>query len=622
MGLLCAGLPADFPAPILVAMHLDPDHVSQVVPLLQRHTPLRVAVAETGLRAKAGTVYVAPPDHHLQIRGGTLRLSKTARVNFSRPNIDVLFASVAAEYGPGAVVGILSGTGHDGTAGMVEVTERGGVAFAEDPSTATFSGMPGAAARTGFLDAILPIDQVPAFLSRVLRRRIPVSEHQWTKLLAVLEEQTGTKFAQYRSSTLHRRLQQRMAVQGCASMTAYLRILDKDPSEVERLHESFLIKVSSFFRDPGSWRSLAKRIASYHPPPGMPVRAWSAGCATGEEAYSLAILLAHRFGVGADWKVFATDLDADALQVARTGRYRNADLEAVPAADRARYFQQEGLSWRVGRELRGHVVFGRHNLLRDPPLRGMDVLACRNVLVYVNRAEKRRALLRLTASVRPGGYLFLGNAEAPMPVPGMKRVGRTNYFQRAVDVPTMPDEGERAGDPINGDGHDGKRPRKAARRPRDPTSPRTQEDLNDELQSRNEELETVNEELQSLNDEMTAMEDEMRDLIDKSQRTNDFLRTLLDTSPEAVVACDAKNRVVFWNKAAVKRFFLSPEQALGGDLLKLVPALGKKDFRAAAKKVREPRGTRATVKEDGAEYRFQALPAEKGKGRGYVLRVR
>jgi chemotaxis methyl-accepting protein methylase len=631
LGRLLSGLPDGFPAPVLVALHLDPNHRSQAVALLQQRTKLQVMAALSGSSVQAGTVYVAPPDHHLELRRGKIRLTQAPRVSYSRPSIDVLFASVAKDYGPSGIVVVLSGTGTDGSAGLAAVKRRGGLAVAEDASTAAFAGMPAAAERTGLLDAILPIGQIPAFLMRAVAHRVTVTELQWERMLALLAARTGARFSRYRSSTLHRRLQQRLAARGCRTMAAYLRILGRDGAEVDRLHATFLIKVSSFLRDPGSWRALAREIAPLAAKRPDGLRVWSAGCATGEEAYTLAMLLARTVGLGpaVPWKVFATDLDEGALKAARTARYSEDQVRSIPKADLAAFFVRDRSGWRVGKALRGRVVFGRHDLLHDPPLSNMDVLACRNVLIYFSPEERERTLHRLSFAVNPGGVLFLGRAEALRAIPGFDRVRLTTFFRRRGLPNLMPTRKKSPADP--GAAATRKTARTAVRphrvpRPRgvaDENGSLAQQDLNEELQSRNEELETVNEELQSLNDELSTMEEQMRGLGEESQRTNDFLRVLLNTSSDILIACDASNRVTFWNRAAIKRYRLSPEQAVGGELFDLVPALGTAAIRAASRKVRAMGKTsRVALKQTGAEYRFDPLPSGAGKRRGYLLRVR
>lgn len=630
LGRLLDGLPANFAAPVLVALHLDPHHASQAVQILQQRSLLAVETARSGAIALPGHVYVAPPDRHLEVRAGRLLLSRAPRVSYSRPSVDVLFTSVAAQYGPGAIVAVLSGTGSDGAYGVAAVKAAGGLAVAEAGSTAGFAGMPEAASRTGLVDAVLPVDQIPAFLLRAATRQVPVTRRQWLRMLDLLHRTTGARFARYRSSTLHRRLQQRLTARGAKSMAAYLALLDGEPAEVERLQAAFLIKVSAFTRDPSSWRALARQVRPMAATRTQ-VRAWSAGCATGEEAYTLGILLARELGEDVPWKVFATDLDEGALKLARAGRYTAAQVEGIPKSELERHFTRDGEGWKVGKDLRGHVVFGRHDLLRDPPLASIDLLACRNVLIYFQAEEKQRLLRRLANAVTPGGLLFLGRSEGMRPVPGFERVGDTTFFRRMAVPAAVPTPKQPSSRPSRkGAGAKPSRPNVSLRRKLTPGAAggsdeakfHALQDLNEELQSRNEELETVNEELQSLNDELSTMEEQMRGLGEESKRANDFLRLLLDTSSDVLVACDADNRVTFWNKAAIKRFRLSPAQAVGGELFDLVPALDTPALRNASAKVRRAgRGGRVSVKADGAEHIFDPLP-DGGKRRSYLLRVR
>ncbi|MES2154730.1 MAG: chemotaxis protein CheB [bacterium] len=742
LGILLAGLPERFPASILVVLHLDPHHESQAVPILQHRTRLRVRTALAGKRPQPGTVYLAPPDHHLQLRAGKMRLTQAARVNYSRPSIDVLFASVAEDRGPAAVGVVLSGTGSDGAAGVALIKARGGTAVAEHASTAAFPFMPAAAGRAGLLDATLPVTQIPAFLLHGLTRRVPVSDLEWQRMLAFLQSRTGARFSSYRSTTLHRRLQQRLAATGCRSMAEYLRILNENEAEVDRLQTAFLIKVSSFFRDQATWAVLARRVDAWATTPGRPRRAWSAGCATGEEAYTLAVLLARRLGTGpgASWTVFGTDLDAGALKVARAARYSRDQVRAIPPSDLVRYFVREGAAWRVRKALRAHVVFGRHDLLHDVPLSAMDVVACRNVLIYFKADGKSRTLARLASAVLPGGFLFLGRSEAPGPLASHDRVGRTSLFMRKGLPSAMPARAARSkkaaprrrrapdvsgplagsslivavaidrkgnvelwnpaaqalfgkrqaqvmgkplvgavGDetarqlratmrnpvpqqavPVECTGVGGRRileveclpgaaagstvflgsevrPEvsmpvaqtyeglvRAGRRPPPTAAAKllAQQDLNDELQSRNEELETVNEELQSLNDAMSSMEDEMRGLGEEARRANDFLRLLLDTSSDVLIACNADNRVAFWNDAAIKAYHLSSVQAVGKELFGLLPSLAHAPLKVASRKARASGRTgRVKVLHGGLEYSFDPLSSRSGSRRGYLLRV-
>ncbi len=266
-----------------------------------------------------------------------------------------------------------------------------------------------------------------------------VSARQWLRTLELVKATTGTDFSAYTAATPRRRLLNHAAMAGCRTMSAYLRLIEGDPAAVGRLHNALLIKVTSFFRDQSSWKPLAsqvKRLAADR----APLCAWSAGCATGEEAYSLALLFARARGTGpgARWKVFATDLDDDALATARAARYSDEQVRAIPKPDLERYFEREGLTWRVGKALRSCVVFSRHDILRNPPLNKMDLVSCRNVLVYFRTPGRRRALNSLSFAVKAGGVLFLGQADARGPPDGFDHLAGAMFIQRNALPSTVP----------------------------------------------------------------------------------------------------------------------------------------------------------------------------------------
>jgi PAS domain-containing protein len=384
-------------------------------------------------------------------------------------------------------------------------------------------------------------------------------------------------------------------------------------------------------RDPPSWEALAKEIAVLHAQRGKDLRAWSAACATGEEAYSLALAFARQLGLDPkdDWKVFATDLDDEALEFARAGRYEADQVSGLPEADLGKYFTREGKAWRVGKALRSRVVFGRNDLLSDPPLPSIDILACRNVLIYFGPEAKRLTLKRLSQAVDPGGILFLGSSEAMQEIAGFDRVGNTTFFRRkAISTPMSATDGSNAvADKGPANRRLSRRPLRAHRPPSKAHFDRS--DFDAELQSRNEELQTVNEELQSLNNENSAMEAEMRGLATKAQQANEFLLLLLNTSRDALIACDSADRVVFWNDAATKRFRLSSMQAIGGGLFDMVPALAP--VRSALRKAKPTASpSRVKLRRQGVEYLIDPLqaavdPLEAASDRrsgGYLLRVR
>lgn len=699
---MVGALPATFPAPILAVLHLDPHEPSHAAELLQRFTQLSVIPARHGARLRQGTLYLAPPDRHLEVKKGVIVLSRSPRINFSRPSVDRLLGSAAEAYGKAAIAVIVSGAGSDGQEGIERIKSAGGVCVAEDAKSAAQRGMPDAAAATGCLDAVLPATQLGEFLVRALRQngsQVPASA--WKAAAAILKSRGGVDFDGYRNETLLRQMQGRMTATRSKSAAQYVALLRTDEAELHKLRSALLIKVSSFNRDPEYWEVLQKKVLTplLRNVSGREVRMWSAGCANGEEPYSLAVLsLASSKRRPLAIKVFGTDLDEAALTKARAGHYTTEQMENLSKANVRKYFQTERAGYRVGAQVRRHVIFGRHDLLRDPPLTGMDLVVCRNVLIYLKPRERQEMLNRLTYALRPGGILFLGKAEgARIPGFGFERIVRgAPIFRRSTatraPLPTTVPAGRPrsnakpsgpASEPILFATDDSLRVtlwnhgaerffgltsahavgnslrslipgapaepletslraaaagRKRTKLPRlsvtrqggrhlvdlecvpveggglmfmgsaqarvastkatlDPdllkaSSPdggadssewaslneelqstaEAQQSLNEELQSRNEELETLNEELQSLNDEVQVQGEEAR-------HSTLFLRALLDSGPDALIGCDPRGRVTFWGKPAIQQFGVSEEQALGKDLLHLVPQLDTKAVR-------------------------------------------
>lgn len=407
------GLPSSFGAPILVVQHLDQTHTSTLDKILARETALQVGAAKHGEALEPGHVYVATPGRHLTAENGRVQLTTTSKVARARPSVDVMFRSLAAGYGAGAIAVVLTGSGTDGAEGAALVKRAGGMLGVQDPATATHASMPQAAMKAG-PDEVLPVERIADFLVRALGRpTVAAAGTEWNRLLAQLKSTCGTDFAGYRVTTLERRLQKRMLATGSPNLKAYLALVEKDSEEVALLHAAFLIKVSSFFRDLKPWRRLETEVIAPFARRKDDVRVWSAGCATGEEAYSVAMLLLDALPPRdrESLRVFATDLDEEALEVARTGVYEAAQMKAVSPAQRAKYFVQEDGRFRVRKELRKHVIFGRHDLIKDPPIASLDLLICRNVLIYMEREQKTKVLERFAFALKPGGVLFLGKSE-------------------------------------------------------------------------------------------------------------------------------------------------------------------------------------------------------------------
>ena len=421
----------------VVVMHLSPDHESHLAGILQAHTPLLVTQVTGPLRVAPQQVYVIPPGQDLAMDDGMLRLQPPALDRARRTPIDLLFRTLAAAHGEQAVAVVLSGTGSDGALGLPRVKELGGFTLVQDPAEAEYDGMPRSAIATGFADAVLPVAAMGARLQQYQanRRQIalapqpaapapPGTADPLADILALLYTRTGRNFTAYKRATLTRRVERRLQICDQPDLAAYLTLLRAAPAEVQALLRDLLISVTNFFRDPPVWDGLAATVlpalVADAAAAGRPVRAWVAGCATGEEAYSLAILLheqAARQAVPPPIQVFASDLDAAAIAVARAGRYpATIALDVTP--DRLlRFFHAEGPHYQIGAAVRETVLFAVHDVLKDPPFSHVDLISCRNLLIYLNRTAQDQVLRLFHFALQPDGHLLLGTAESADSVP-------------------------------------------------------------------------------------------------------------------------------------------------------------------------------------------------------------
>ena len=426
---LVATLPADFPAPLVLAQHLDPHYLSHLGEILARRSALPVRTVLNHERLEPGVVYVVPSNRHVEIADHTVRVSADDPPEDRRPkpSVDRLLTSAAHAYGEQLIAVILTGTGSDGAAGARAVKAAGGAVIIENPATAAYPGMPESLAPTTVdfvsdLEHIAPLLQ--DLLSGVQTPIPPEAEDLLLALLAQLREQTGMDFSHYKRPTILRRLQRRMVATGTRQLADYAAYLAQHPEEGGRLVASFLINVTEFFRDPAFYTALRERVLpdliAYARTQGNVLRIWSAGCATGEEPYSVAILVAEaladelsQFTV----QIFATDLDEDALAFARRGVYPAAALVRVPEDLRARAFTQliDG-SYEIAPRIRALVTFGQHDLGQRAPFPRIDLVLCRNVLIYFTLELQRRALQLFAFALREGGYLALGKAETASPL--------------------------------------------------------------------------------------------------------------------------------------------------------------------------------------------------------------
>jgi two-component system CheB/CheR fusion protein len=448
---LVAGLPADFPAPIVIAQHLDPARASRLGEILAARTalPVRTVVAKEPLAA--GVVYVVPSGHDVEVTDHTVGLLTEGAVA-PMPSVDHLLLTASRVFTDNLVAVVLSGSGADGAIGAQSVKALGGTVVVQNPATARFSGMPGSVAPSA-VDIVADLEEIGPLLVELVRGpRSPLRDGKDADLPAFLDlirDRSGLDFSSYKRATIERRLDRRMAAVGLPALAAYRHYAERHPAELQRLIGSFLIKVTEFFRDPDLFAYLREQVL----PPLVDearergeLRLWSAGCATGEEAYSLAMIVADLLGDDHDAlavRIFATDIAADAVDFARRGVYPSAALQEVPSDLVERHFLPRDGSFELNKRIRGLVVFGDHDLGSRPPFPRIDLVLCRNVLIYFTADLQRRVLQRFAFSLRRGGCLVLGKAETISPLPEFfaPEQPRLKVFRRIGDpAPVPPDD--------------------------------------------------------------------------------------------------------------------------------------------------------------------------------------
>lgn len=421
---LIAHLPESANIAYLVAQHLSPHYQSMLTELLARDGgPLRFVEIASGTVPEPRTVYITPPGYDLTLRDGVLMLTESAHSIGPKPSVDHLFISLANERGDEAVGIILSGTGSDGAHGIRAIKSHGGLTFAQIPETADYDGMPNAAIQSGNIDLVLSAEDIGRELHRLSSgSALPVVLEQPTDLAQILKlinARFGVNFVQYKESTIGRQLARRMATLEIERVSDYLEHIKVSEVEAQQLFQSFLISVTAFYRDEEVWvalrESMESRIANVGKTADeVPVRAWVAGCATGEEAYSLAITLIEileKLGESRPIKIFATDIDERALEFARLGVYPELQVERLDESVRRRYFTHEGRYYKVTKALRDCIVFARHNLATDPPFFGLDLVCCRNVFIYLKPELQHDLLKVFKQALLKNGVLALGQAE-------------------------------------------------------------------------------------------------------------------------------------------------------------------------------------------------------------------
>jgi len=429
---LLAELPADTGLAIVFVQHLDPKHHSMLAEILGRSTRMPVSEAADGMPVEPDHVYVIPANADLTLAGGTLVLDPRTQAPGSHMPIDRFLRSLADECGSRAIAVILSGAGSDGAAGVEAVKAAGGVTFAQD-RTARFDAMPQAAAATGCVDFVLPPERIAAELVRIGRHpyiahavpaeqeRTPdADEERFRAILGILHRATGIDFSVYREKMIKRRILRRLALRNIVSLADYGKLLEKDSGELQALQRDLLIGVTSFFRDPESFERLKQLVFPrilLGRPAHETIRIWVPGCATGEEAFSIAISLQEYLnttGAAFPVQIFASDLSLPAIEKARSGRYLENIAADLTPERLNRYFIQVDGGYQIDKKLRDMCVFTRHNLIDDPPFSKLDLISCRNVLIYLGNVQKSIIPL-FHYALKPTGFLMLGASEATAP---------------------------------------------------------------------------------------------------------------------------------------------------------------------------------------------------------------
>jgi len=424
--------PADTGIGFVLVPHLDPGHVSLLSEILQRSTAMPVLEVIDQAAVAANHVYIIPPNREMEILNGVLQLSLPERVRGQRMPIDGFLRSLADDQAERAIGIVLSGTATDGTLGLRAILGGGGVCMVQEPGSAKYDGMPQSAINAGYATHILPVEEMPAMLVEVTRQLVyrqrvaSVAPEKMlsgiSKILLQLRSVTGHDFSLYKKSTIARRIQRRMALHAIDDLAVYARLLQGNLAEAKLLFQELLINVTSFFRDPAAFDALKKTILPAlwtGKPAGYDFRIWVAGCASGEEAYSIAIVLhelqdairaAHEPELNI--RIYATDLDDDAIATARAGRYPPNIAQDVTPERLRRFFTKEDVGYKVNKDIRDKVVFAVQNVIKDPPFTKLDFLSCRNLMIYLEAELQNRLIANFHYALRPNGVLFLSTSES------------------------------------------------------------------------------------------------------------------------------------------------------------------------------------------------------------------
>ena len=419
-------MPSNSGIGFVVIQHLAPDYKSLMADILSKYTQMPVKQAENGMLVEPNSVYLIPPKKNITFHNGRLFLKDYIHGLLNHP-IDIFLNSLAEEIHEHSIGVILSGTGSDGTNGIKAIKEKGGLTIVQDPLTAKFDGMPKSAISTGVTDYILSPKNIADELLHYSKYKMIIEpdgenllltdEESFTHIYAVLKKLRGVDFTNYKRTTVLRRIERRMVVTHSMTLAEYAKILDDNPEEVGVLLKEILIGVTNFFRDPAFFEKLKEKVLYpivQNAKEDEPIRVWSAGCSTGEEAYSIAILfqeIMEELHTKRNIKIFATDIDVQAIEQAGKGEFAENIIEDVTPERLAKYFIKRNDQYVISKSIRRMIIFAPHNMLSDPPFGRLDLISCRNVMIYFQPVLQRSLFAIFHSALKNGGYLFLGKSE-------------------------------------------------------------------------------------------------------------------------------------------------------------------------------------------------------------------
>ncbi len=428
--LLLGSVPENSGIAFIIVQHLDPTREGAMVELLQRVTSMPVSQAQEQTEVQPNCVYIIPPNKDMSLFHGVLHLFEPVEPRGLRLPIDFLFYSMAEDRGDRAIVAILSGMASDGTLGLRAVKEKGGIVLVQEPETAKFDGMPQSAINTGLVDAVAPAEELIFRAIEYLKRKPLIEETEqrfgdkdsnyFEKIAILLRSKTGHDFSLYKKSTVYRRIERRLEIHQINDFPTYIRFLQNNPQELQVLFKELLIGVTSFFRDPEAWEQLKEQAILQlfaMRDPDQALRAWVPACSTGEEAYSLAIVFKEALEYANPagnftLQIFATDIDRDAVERARQGFFPDSINAEVSTERLHRFFIKEEGGYRIRKEIREMVLFAPQNIIMDPPFTRIDIISCRNLLIYLTEELQKKILALFHYSLNHDGFLFLGSAES------------------------------------------------------------------------------------------------------------------------------------------------------------------------------------------------------------------